>query len=245
MRPIAVIPVYNQPGELLETAKRCEAFSLPVLMVDDGSDAATKNALSETAAACRRVSVITRKVNGGKGSAVIDGFRAAAAAGFTHVFQLDADGQHDLDCIPGFLDAARRNPHALVCGWPVYDSTVPKARLLGHRFSNFWIAVNTLSFAIRDGMIGFRVYPLAETLAMLGKDRIGRRMDFDIEIAVHLYWSGVSIVNLPVGVTYPQGGVSHFGAADNAVIAKMHARSFFGMLKRFPMLLKRRRERLR
>ena len=46
--------------------------------------------------------------NGGKGAAVLDGLRAAAAEGFTHVLVMDADGQHPAAAIPDFMALSRR-----------------------------------------------------------------------------------------------------------------------------------------
>ena len=49
-------------------------------------------------------------MNGGKGAAVVDGFNAAIAHGYSHALQIDADGQHDATAIPEFLAASQRNP---------------------------------------------------------------------------------------------------------------------------------------
>ena len=66
-------------------------------------------------------------------------------------------------------------------------------------------------------------------------------MNFDIEVAVRLYWDGVEIINLPTPVRYPPGGVSHFRLwSDNLRISRMHAALFFGMLVRLPMLIARK-----
>jgi hypothetical protein len=46
---------------------------------------------------------------------------------------------------------------------------------------------------------------------------------------------------LPIRVQYPADGLSHFRLLhDNLLISKMHAKLFFGMLLRAPMLLWRR-----
>jgi hypothetical protein len=69
---------------------------------------------------------------------------------------------------------------------------------------------------------------------------ISRRMDFDIDIIVRLYWEGVRVINLPTQVSYPLDGVSHFRMwRDNLMISKIHARLFFGMLARLPGLVLR------
>jgi hypothetical protein len=118
---------------------------------------------------------------------------------------------------------------------------VPKARLYGRLLTHVWVWINTLSLAIKDSMCGFRVYPLADVVDVIDHARLGRRMDFDPEIAVRLVWRGLKVVNLPTPVSYPRDGVSHFDTLwDNVRISGMHARLFFGMLLRAPLLLWRR-----
>ena len=178
--------------------------------------------------------------NGGKGAACLSGFRAAAKRGFTHVLQVDADAQHDLSEIPNFLRVALNDPKSLVCGYPIYDETVPKARLFGRKITNFWVAVNGLTLGVEDAMCGLRVYPVA-ALERLRGVRMGQRMDFDPEILVRLLWLPVTVRNVPVHVTYPEDSVSHFDMVeDNVRISLMHARLCCGMLLRLPVLLVRK-----
>jgi hypothetical protein len=179
--------------------------------------------------------------NQGKGAAVMAGLREAAARHHSHAVQIDADGQHDATQISAFVQLARSQPQAVICGVPRYDASVPRSRLIGRYATHVWVWINTLSFAIRDSMCGFRVYPLAATLAVIDSERPGTRMDFDTELLVRLHWRGVPVVNKPTPVTYPQGGVSHFRLwRDNWLISCMHARLFFGMLRRAPRWMGRR-----
>ena len=157
------------------------------------------------------------------------------------MLQIDADGQHDPADIPRFLARARAHPDDVVCGVPRYDASVPKGRLYGRYLTHVWVWINTLSFAIRDSMCGFRVYPLPPVLRLMDEETIGLRMDFDVEVLVRLFWRGIVVHNLPTRVTYPLDGVSHFDVwRDNVRISRMHARLFFGMLRRLPRLLVRR-----
>ncbi len=239
MNPVVVIPVYNHEHAIGAVVDQVRARALPVLLVDDGSNPACA-AVLDALAQREGVSLYRRASNGGKGAAVMSGLEEAKRLGFTHAVQVDADGQHALDDLPRFLDAAKASPAALVSGVPQYDASVPKARLYARYLTHIWVWINTLSFAIRDSMCGFRVYPLEATLAAIVPG-IGKRMDFDPEIAVRLVWRGVEVVNLPTAVTYPLDGVSHFDALwDNVRISGMHARLFVGMLLRLPLLLWRK-----
>lgn len=237
--PVAVIPVYNQPHRVGEVVAALRAHGLPVILVDDGSDARTAAIVSALAA--DRIIVERLPENRGKGAAVMTGLACARARGFTHALQVDADGQHDLDSVPALLDEARRHPGTLVSGRPVYDASIPKSRLYGRHISHFFARLETLSRGLDDAMCGFRVYPVAESLAVANEETVGARMDFDTEIMVRLHWRGVISRFVPVRVTYPEDGISHFDVfADNWRITKMHARLCAGMLWRSPRILKAR-----
>jgi len=239
MKPVVVIPVYNHEHAIGAVVADVRRHGVPVLLVDDGSKPSCATVLDSLVNE-PDVMLFRRTQNGGKGAAVMSGLEEAKRRGFTHAVQIDADGQHNLTDLPRFLEQANANPDALITGAPVYDESVPKGRLYGRYLTHIWIWINTLSFAIKDSMCGFRVYPLDRTLGAIVPS-IGKRMDFDPEIAVRLVWGGTKVVNLPTKVTYPTDGVSHFDVLwDNVRISGMHTRLFFGMLIRLPKLLWRK-----
>ncbi len=240
--PCVVIPVYNHEHAIGKVLAQVLEHGMPCILVDDGSSQACAAELDRLAALHpNRVVLERHTVNQGKGGAVLTGFGRAAFEGYSHVLQVDADGQHAVADIPRFLEAARARPQAVVAGCPVYDESVPALRLYARYLTHVWVWINTLSLAIRDSMCGFRVYPVAPVLALAKRRRLGLRMNFDIEILVRLYWDGVEVVNLPTKVGYPEDGVSHFQAwTDNVLITRMHVALFFGMLPRIPSLLVRR-----
>ena len=239
-RPCVVIPCYNHGAMMPAVLARLAPFNLPVLIVDDGSSAETAAQLAALAGG--NVELLTLSANQGKGAAVMTGLTRAAERGFSHALQLDADGQHQIEDAPTLLAAAEAEPHCLISGQPLYDESVPRARLYGRYVTHFWVWVETLSLSLKDSMCGFRVYPLAASLALAERQALGRRMDFDTEIMVHLYWAGTPSRFIPTRVTYPPDGLSHFDALrDNLRISRMHTRLFFGMLPRIPQLLRQRR----
>lgn len=241
-RPVVLIPVYNHEHAVGQVLAAVLANPVPCLLVDDGSAPACAEVLRELAASRPdRVELLRLPVNQGKGGAIIAGALHARGRGYSHVLQIDADGQHDSARIADFLALAEASPAALICGCPVYDESVPRARQIGRYLTHVWVWINTLSFAVRDAMCGLRVYPLESLAPLVERVPLGRRMEFDIEVLVRLVWRGVRIVNVPVRVTYPADGVSHFRMwRDNALISGMHARLFAGMLLRAPLLLARK-----
>ncbi len=240
-KPCAVVPVYNHHATLPAVVTALRERGLPVLLVDDGSDAATRAAL-DVEAGRAGVDCLHLPVNQGKGAAVMAGIARAGSEGFTHALQVDADGQHDLDDVPALLAMAEAEPGQLISGCPVYDDSVPMVRFYCRYLTHAMVWVETLSLSLRDSMCGYRVYPVAPCLALARRVRIGRRMDFDTDIMVRLYWAGTPSVFLPTRVRYPDDGISHFRMlADNIRMVWLHLRLFAGMWPRLPRLLWRRR----
>jgi glycosyltransferase involved in cell wall biosynthesis len=226
---LVLIPSYNSGAKLLETVTTALEQWPVVWVVVDGSNDGSEAAL-------HGLRVIRRARNGGKGAAVLDGLRAAAAANFSHVLVMDADGQHPAALIPDFMALSRRNPQAMILGVPVFDDSAPRIRVLWRRIANMLTRLETLR-DIGDALFGFRVYPLADLLAVMEATKHMRRFDFDNEAVVRLAWRGVTAINQPAPVRYfnaAEGGVSHFRyGRDNLLLAGMHARLLAGLLAGF------------
>lgn len=230
----ALIPTYNHHMALPEIVEQLRLTGLPIYIVDDGSGPETQAALNKLDA----VHILRLPVNGGKGAALDAGLKWVAKFGYTHAFQVDADGQHALDGLADFIDLSKKNPQALLSGNPVYDSSMPLGRKIGRWFTHLWVWIETLSFRIRDSMCGFRIYPIQRSLALINKSPLGKRMDFDTEIMVRLFWDGTPVLMHPVKVCYPAGNLSNFDVLrDNWRITKMHTRLFFTMLAKLPAIL--------
>lgn len=83
-QPCLLIPVYNH-GTLLEaTWSRLRAFNLPCILVDDGSDVATADALENLAHTEPLITLLRLPHNSGKGAAVMRGIAEAHQRGYTH-----------------------------------------------------------------------------------------------------------------------------------------------------------------
>ncbi|MEZ8859084.1 glycosyltransferase [Vibrio sp. 10N.247.311.51] len=234
-----LIPCFNHGATMPAVVSSLLNFELPIIIVDDGSELETKQFLTPLADS-PSVTLVTLEQNQGKGGAVKAGIKRAQELGFSHAIQIDADGQHDLEALPALIQASQNKPQRLISGQPVYDESVPKARLYGRYATHIWVWIETLSLSIKDSMCGFRAYPINQTQTVLNKYDVGSRMDFDIEILVRLYWEGCDIDFVETRVIYPENGISHFDALwDNVKISWMHTRLFFGMLPRAPKLIAR------
>jgi glycosyltransferase involved in cell wall biosynthesis len=225
VRACLLIPIYNHKDTIAGVLDSLAPLGLPCLVVDDGSDEETRETLRRESARRPWVEVLRLPSNQGRGAALRHGYRRAAARAFSHVVQLDADGQHDAGDVPKFLEAACHAPEAVILGRPVFGTESPRARLYGRKLSQAFVWAVTGSRAIRDPLCGFRCFPLKRTLPLLDGVALGDRMDFDPEIAVRLAWDGVPIVNIPTPVRYFPGGLSHFRMVrDNVRIARTYLR---------------------
>jgi len=206
MRAVAVVPAFDEAATIgaLVRGLRAVCPGVPVLVVDDGSG-------DETAAraAAAGAEVLRHGENRGKGAALATGLGALAAAGVGRALTLDADGQHLASEIPVLLAASDAEPRAIVVG---------VRRKAGHtiarlnRFGN-WIADRLLRVIagrpLPDTQSGFRVYPVAATLALGVR---GLRYDFETEVLLRAARRGIPLVGVPVDVHYPPVAerVSHF-----------------------------------
>ena len=185
----AIVPVYRHEKTSRHVVESLVNLNVPVILIDDGNAPEGREILVQIAKDFADVELVTHKCNRGKGAAMRSGMEAAVAAGFTHALQVDADGQHDMEAIPFFINEVREHPDDLICGFPEYDESVPKAREQGRKITNFWVAIETLSLKIPDAMCGFRIYPLASSWPVM-KCLRNNRMGVDIESIVRLAWAG-------------------------------------------------------
>ena len=242
MKQGVLIPVYRHGKTACPIAERLASMGLPVILVDDGNEAETKSLLANCAAKTRGIVLVRLEKNSGKGGALIKGLEKAAQLGLTHVLQIDADGQHDAERAPFFLAESAQHPDMIICGLPEFDETAPRRRVIGRKISTFWAAIVTLSSELKDTHCGFRVYPVNETLRITKNPFLDRRMGFDTEILVRLYWHRVYPLFYPIKVRYPEDGVSNFRVVrDNIRISWVFTRLCAGMLFRSPLLIFRKK----
>lgn len=240
MKLCLLIPIYNHHETIERVIEELAPFDLPCMIIDDGSNEATRAKLCDVNDRHSWVHIQTRSENGGKGAALKDGYRLAHSKGFSHVIQLDADGQHAKSDVPRLAEIAAAQPTAMILIAPTFENA-PRSRRYGRLVSCFFVWLECCSLAIRDPLCGFRCLPLAPLISILDRVRCGDRMDFDPEIAVRLVWDGVPVVNIPGQITYPRSGVSHFKMwRDNVLISWLHTRLLAGMIIRLPQWLARR-----
>ena len=201
MRPLVIIPTYNErPNLATLTAQLLDISGLRILVVDDRSPDGT-GALADTLAASSggRISVLHRTGRRGLGRSYADGMRHALTTDATHVCQMDADFSHDPSELPRLLDAApgadlvigsRYVPGGTLRNWA-------KHRRMLSAFANWYVRAIT-RLPVHDCTSGFRCWSrdLLQRLA-LGSIR-SDGYAFQVETAWEGYRAGGRIVEVPI-----------------------------------------------
>lgn len=210
MRRICVIvPTYNNAGTLRHVLESVAEYCADIIVVNDGSTDSTADILGGMGGA---VDVVSYAANRGKGHALREGFRRAAALGFDYAITIDSDDQHKASDIPGFVEAIACHPGALIVGKRNLDNVDINARSsFANKFSNFWFSVQT-GRRVPDTQSGYRAYPLKR---LHGLSLLTSRYEAELELLVTAAWHGTEIVSIPIDVYYPPQSerVSHFRPA--------------------------------
>ena len=213
-----LVPVYNNHMTIANVVRALLEQLDFVIVVDDGSSDGTETIVDRLKQELPdRVEVLHHQENQGKGAAVQSGLHRANAVGFTHAIQVDADGQHDLDDLPKFLQGIEEHPRAMLLGAPIFDGDIPAIRKHGRKLTQAMIALEMGFWDVPDAMCGFRAYPVA-AICKLGK--MDPRMSFDPEVMIRAHWAGVPLQRIPTRVRYlapEEGGISHFKMVNDNV----------------------------
>ena len=237
----AVVPHFDHVDQFEALLPQLSSQGMPLVVVDDASPAEAYADLQVLLDEHTVGTILVRHTqNLGKGGAVMTGLKAALEAGYTHALQLDADGQHDVTDMGRFSAVAEEHPDCIICGQPEFDKSISKLRYYARFITLSLSWLESLSTNIRDALCGFRVYPLEPVVTLFESSKPGKRMAFDPEILVRAIWADIELKFIPIKVSYPEGGKSHFHyVRDNVEISWMHTRLIVGMIIRLPAILSR------
>jgi len=191
MKILAIIPAYNESGNLRAVIEDLRSFGGDLLVVNDGST-------DDTAALAKSLGaqVISHPFNLGIGGTVQTGLKYAREKGYDLAIQFDGDGQHRADQIPGIVELVARGEADLVIG----SRTLPGGykmgvtRFLGSRV--FHCLIRFLSgHSIQDPTSGFRCYG-KRTIQLFSRYYTD---DYpEVESIITAARSGLRVVEVPV-----------------------------------------------
>jgi len=143
-----IIPAHNEQKHIPSVIKGVKKYSDNIIVVDDGSTDKTSDVAKKEG-----VSVLSHVVNLGKGAALKTGCEYALRKRAKRLIFIDADGQHQPQDIPRFLNALKEAD--IVFGSRALNKRMPFLLKFGNWFIN---QTNNLLFGVnlRDTQSGYR-----------------------------------------------------------------------------------------
>lgn len=202
-RLIVVIPAYNTGPRVLDVVRTLPAFVDAAVVVDDGSDAATRGLLR--ALSDPRVTVCTHPRNRGVGAALATGYARALELGAELVAVMAGDGQmHPEDLAPlatpvalGTADYAKGNRLA----HPSCPREMPLARYLGNRVLSALTRAATGLWHVSDSQCGYTVVS-RRVLVHLDTSRMWTRYGYPNHLLAALGHAGFRVADVTVRPVY-------------------------------------------
>jgi glycosyltransferase involved in cell wall biosynthesis len=196
MRVCVVIPAYRASGRIGAVLEGLAAWvpSRDTIVIDDGSGDGTADE-----AQARGVRVLVHEANRGKGAAHRSGFAAALASGYEAVLTLDADGQHDPNDLPKFLDAWREGRGDILLGsrWETL-AMMPPLRRMVNRITSVVVSL-LIGRRVEDSQSGYRLIA-AEVLRRVPLRTA--RYQAESELLIKAGRAGFAIASVPIATRY-------------------------------------------
>jgi glycosyltransferase involved in cell wall biosynthesis len=149
---IAVIPAYNEQGNVATVVNGVKKYIPEIIVVNDCS----KDNTSEVAKATG-VKVIDLPENRGVGYATRIGCEEAIRCGADIIITLDADGQHCPDDIPGLINEMHNKNADIVFGYRIKDKTMPLEKKMGNHILSLMHRI-LLNIVLKDALTGFHAF---------------------------------------------------------------------------------------
>ncbi|PRI10260.1 polyprenol monophosphomannose synthase [Leucobacter massiliensis] len=213
---LVILPSYEERDSLAGTVAGIRRH-LPrahVLVIDDGSPDGTGRLAERIAAGTPGVFVVHRARKLGLGTAYALGFRRALREGYRIVVEMDADGSHLPEELPGLVEAARS------CGGVAIGTRwIAGGRIVGWPWYRRWISRTGTAVArvalrsrLRDLTSGFRAID-ARWLARLELDGIDSEgYAFQVETAWTFERLGCPVAEVPITFVERAAGRSKMSA---------------------------------
>lgn len=198
---VVVIPTYNERENIQKIVPAIldAAPETDIWIVDDSSPDGTGEIADMLQSGSDHVRAFHRPEKAGLGTAYVESFHRALAAGYEYVVEMDADFSHDPDVLPELLAAVRSADLVLgsryVPGGSTPDWTLPR-RIIS-QVGNV-VARMVLGLAVHDATTGYRVFSrkALSTLRLEGIRLQG--YGFQIETVYQCHRAGLTIHEYPI-----------------------------------------------
>ncbi|MFH0832938.1 MAG: glycosyltransferase family 2 protein [Candidatus Aenigmatarchaeota archaeon] len=184
---VAVMPAYNEEKSIADVIKETKKYVDRVMVIDDCSADNTATVAKKSGAL-----VIRHKMNSGLGSSLRTGFKEALKMRADVIITIDADGQHDPNDIPKFIEKIKSG----------YDFVLGERNLRRYpflkKFGNFFLcmATNFISGTnLNDTESGFRAFKRNALEKFYLKSE---RYQIAVEIIFEVGRNNLKTINVPI-----------------------------------------------
>ncbi len=213
MKIYAMIPTYNESENIEKLIK--ELLKIPnlhPLVVDDNSPDKTSDIVRKLQRKNKRVELLVRTKNRGRGSAGAAGFTACLKKNADIIIEMDADFSHDPKYIPAMVEALKENDIILGSRYIPGGNQVkrPLHRRLLTFFANRYIRI-VLGVKVHDCNSGFRAYRKDALKKIMNKKIQAKGPDIVQEVLYRAHLEGLKIKEIPITFSERIKGESKLG----------------------------------
>ena len=189
-----IIPAFREEKRVGDVVRKVLKYLPDVIVVDDGSPDKTIEAAEKAGA-----TVLKHVVNKGKGVALNTGFAYARDHGFDIVIVMDADGQHEPEEVPKFIEAYIRTGIPVLVGNRMGDRAhMPFVRRMTNMFMS-WLLSREMKQYVPDTQCGFRLYR-TDIFPFVATE--SQRFAAESEILLHVAERGLRIDAVSIKAVY-------------------------------------------
>ncbi len=208
---LVIIPTYNEIENVARITGRVRAAvpAADILVADDNSPDGTGQVADRLAAGDAQIHVLHRLGKEGLAAAYMAGFAWGLERGYDVVIEMDADGSHQPEQLPGMLDALRSADLVLGSRWIPGGEVVnwPRSREVLSKGGNLYTRV-ALDVPLHDATGGYRVFR-ASALRALELDNVASQgYCFQVDMARRAVRSGLRVTEVPITFVEREYGTS-------------------------------------
>lgn len=190
---LILVPAYNESKTIGSLVENIFSKGYDVLVVDDGSKDGTGKLAELTGA-----NVVVHEVNRGYDMALKSGVEFAKKKNYKFLVTFDADGQHDVEDLMGFINCLEE-------GCDVVVGVRPQFQRFGE---SLFAMLSILFWGIKDPLCGFKGYKVEALNKAPYFDSYG---SIGTEFTIRAARSGFAIQNLEINL-HLRNGSPKFGS---------------------------------
>lgn len=219
LKAVVVIPTYNEAHNIASVIRRVLALepTVDVIVVDDSSPDETSSIVSGLGKEYGdRLRLVVRSGKLGLGTAYLEGFRHALAAGYDIICEMDADLSHNPDDLDALISVVRSGEADVAIGSRYVDGVRvinwPLARLVLSYGAGIYTRMIT-RMPLRDATSGYKAFHRRVLDAIDFSKVHSNGYSFQIEMSYRAWRLGFRLKEIPIVFTERSEGQSKMSRA--------------------------------